>query len=107
MKIRELTEGVLGNVKIGKYNIAILTHVKDRLKKRKLTPQHLTRLLKSIPRFEDKIDQLEIREGFFIVDQKLNISIGASRYNNDTLTIITIIDSSKPYARGVDKYFYI
>jgi len=107
MRIWELTEAVLGNVRIGKYNVVILTHVKDRLKDRKLNSSHLTRLLKSIPKFEDKIDQLEPREGFFIVDQKLNISIGASRYNNDTITVITIINSSKPYARDVDKYFYI
>jgi len=107
MKIWHLTEDILGHIRIGKYDVAILSHVKDRLKDRNLNTQQLSKLVKSIPKFENEIDKLDFREGFFIIDQKLQISIGASRYGKNKITVITIINSAKPYTREVDKFFYI
>lgn len=107
MKVYELFEGVLGSVQIGKYRVTILDHVKERLKQRNLTPQHITKILGRLASIKSEIDQLELREGFFVVDRESNVSLGMSRYGQDHLTLITVIDSSKPYAKNVDKYFYI
>lgn len=107
MRFWELCEGILGKVRVGKYQISILDHVKERLRQRNLKPWHISRILDKIPSLQSEIDKLELREGFFIIDQRLNISVAMSRYSENNLTMITIINSSKPYAKDVDKFFYI
>jgi hypothetical protein len=107
MRFWELNEGVLTRIQVGKYRVAILDHVRDRLRERNLKTWHISRILDKLPNLEKEIDQLEIREGFFVIDRKLNISIGMSRLNKENLTMITIIDTSTPHAREVDKFFYI
>lgn len=107
MRFRELCEGVLTRIQVGKYRVAILDHVKDRLKQRNLRTWHISRILDKLPEFEAQIDQLEIREGFFIIDRRLKISVAMSRRDDKNLTMITIINTDKPYAREVDKFFYI
>lgn len=107
MRFWELYEGVLTTIQVGKYRVAILDHVRDRLRERNLRTWHISRILDKLPTLEKEIDKLEIREGFFVIDRKLNVSIAMSRYNEENLTMITIIDSSTPHAREVDKFFYI
>ena len=107
MRFWELNEGVLTSIQVGKYRVAILDHVRDRLKERNLRTWHISRILDKLPNLEKEIDQLEIREGFFIIDRKLNVSIAMSRRDEKNLTMITIIDSGTPHAREVDKFFYI
>ena len=107
MRFWELYEGVFTRIPVGKYHVSILDHVKDRLKERKLKSWHISRILNKLPNLEKEIDQTEIREGFFVIDRKLNVSIGMSRRDDKNLTMITIIDTSTPYAREVDKFFYI
>lgn len=107
MRFWELCEGVLTRVQVGKYRVAILDHVRDRLRQRNLRTWHISRILDKLPSLESEIDKLEIREGFFIIDRRLNVSVAMSRRNDENLTMITIIDTDKPYAREVDKFFYI
>lgn len=107
MKAWELFEGILATVPVGKYRVSILDHVKDRVKERNINPSHVTAILKKVPSLESDIDQLDFREGFFVVDRANNVSLGMSRYRTKDLTLITVINSSKPYAKDVEKYFYI
>jgi hypothetical protein len=107
MRYWELYEGVLTTIQVGKYRITVLDHVKERLKQRKLKPWHITRILDKLSTIENDIDQMELREGFFVIDRKLNISLGMSRADENSLTLITIIDSGTPHAKDVNRYFYI
>jgi hypothetical protein len=107
MRAWELSEGVLTRVQVGEYQVVILDHVRDRLRQRNLRTWHISRILDKLPDLYNQIDQLEIRQGFFVIDRKLKISAGMSRYNENTLTLITIIDTETPYAKDVDTNFYI
>jgi hypothetical protein len=102
MRAWELFEGVLTRVQVGKYQVVILDHVKDQLRKRNLRTWHISRILDKLPDLYNQIDQMELRQGFFVIDRKLQISLGMSRYNENTLTMITIIDTETPYAKDVD-----
>lgn len=107
MTVYELLEGILKTIRVGKYRVAVLDHVRDRARTRKLKTWHIARILERLPSLESEIDDLELRQGFFVVDRKLNVSLGMSRYSKNDLTLITVIDSSNPYAKDVNTYFYV
>lgn len=107
MRAWELFEGVLTKVQVGEYQVVILDHVRDRLKQRNLRTWHISRILDKLPNLYNQIDQLELREGFFVIDKRLKISVGMSKYDENILTMITIIDTETPYAKNVDTNFYI
>jgi hypothetical protein len=107
MRAWELFEGVLTTVQVGKYKVTILDHVRDQLRKRNLKTWHISRIFDRLHTLENSIDKMEPRQGFFVIDRKLQVSLGMSRKDENNLTLITIIDTKTPYAKDVDTDFYI
>jgi hypothetical protein len=107
MRISELFESIAKVIKVGDLKISILSHVGDQLRSRSIRPTDADRILKKIPQFKDEINQLENRQGFFIVHEHKEISLGMSKYGENDITWITVINTATPYAKGVDKIFYV
>ena len=110
MRIAELvesivTEGINRVLRVGNFDVAMLDHAVQQMRDRGIRFAEVDRILKKMLRYSDEISQMETREGFFVIHHHKKISLGVSKMPDNKLTLITVIDTETPYAKGVDKSF--
>lgn len=103
----KLHETAIAKFQVGPYQLEIMTHIKDRLKDRKLKPWHLANIVSQIPSIKDEIDNVETGYSFFIVNKKLKVSLGVTKKSDSILQARTIIDTDTPYAKNVNTIIYV
>ena len=102
MRYYELFEAKVGDLDIGEYHVIVDSHTVDRAVQRFVSPRAVDRTLKKIPQIGNRIDQIANSMQFYIVDQTEGISLGFRKTQGKEMIFKTVIDSTKPYAKGVE-----
>ena len=97
-----ISEDVFGDLKIDPFLIKIDQHALDQTANRRIIPQHVDKMLEKLSQIKDDIYSMRNGNAFFVVDEKLQLSLGIRKENNSKLLLKTVINSSRPYHRGVE-----
>lgn len=102
-----ISEQVVGDLKIDPFLVKIDQHAIDQTAKRLVVPQHVDQMLERLGQVKDEIDAMRNGNAFFVVDQSLKISLGIRKENGARLLLKTVINSNKPYHRGVEDILFL
>ncbi len=107
MKITEITESIAKVLPVGDYTVKFTAHLFEQMKKRKLTTRDLSTVLSKFDNIKDELDNLPVYDSCHVIDKTQQVSLGIRKTKENELVAVTIINTSTPYARGVDTFFYV
>jgi len=107
MRYYELVETKIGILTIGEYRVEIDSHTIERSIDRFVSPRAVDRTLKKISQVGKDIEKIDDGTRFFIIDQTEGISLGIRKIQDKKLIFKTVVNSIKPYAKGVEDFISV
>ena len=107
MRIYEVLEAKVGELKVGDYQVVVDDHAIERARERNINPNDVDAVLKKLPSIKNELGSVTNNLQFFVIDQTAGITLGMRKLNDRRLLLKTVIKTVKPYARNVDDIFTV